>query len=297
MTVANVTTAPVRATPVVTERVPRRRRRSQASLVLRTVVALVSTVIMAFPLWIMLVTAFSGRSSYSGVLDIWPKQLSMRNFERVFAVWPVGSWFVNSVIVTMIITIGTVTLGLLAGFAFAKLSFPLRTPLFLVIIATVMIPTQAILVSQFRLVNRLGLIGTFWAAIIPGIAVSTWAIFLSRQFLLAIPNELLEAARIDGATNVRLFTRIVLPLSRPLIAVLTLMSLLYQWNDFLWPLIVLREPVLYTLPIGLQFLSGQYLNDYGALMAMTLVQVTPLVILFVVFQRWFVQGLATTGLK
>jgi ABC-type glycerol-3-phosphate transport system permease component len=165
-----------------------------------------------------------------------------------------------------------------------------------VLLATMMIPTQAILVPQFRIVNALGLIGTFWAVIIPG-AAATFGIFLARQFMLAIPNELLEAARIDGAGTWRSFLYVVLPLCKPLLAVLTLLSLMYQWNDFLWPLIVLKDPALYTLPIGLQFLQGEFRTDYGALMAMTLISVAPLVVLFLAFQRFFVQGFATTGLK
>ena len=159
-----------------------------------------------------------------------------------------------------------------------------------------MIPVQATLVPSFRIVNAMGLIGTFWAVIIPG-AAATFGVFLSRQFMLAIPTELLEAARIDGAGTGRIFVSVVLPLCKPLLAVLTLLSLMAQWNDFLWPLIVLRDPTLYTLPIGLQFLQGQYQTDYGALMAMTLISVIPLVILFLAFQRFFVQGLATTGLR
>jgi len=115
--------------------------------------------------------------------------------------------------------------------------------------------------------------------------------------MIAIPDELIEAAKIDGAGSARIFVSIVLPLCKPLLAVLALLSLMYQWNDFLWPLIVLREPERYTLPIGLQFLQGQYQTDYGALMAMTLVSVAPLVVLFLAFQRFFVQGLATTGIR
>lgn len=140
------------------------------------------------------------------------------------------------------------------------------------------------------------LLGLFWAVIIPG-AAATFGIFLARQFMIGIPNELMEAARIDGAGTLRIFWSVILPLSKPLLAVLTLLSLMYQWNDFLWPLIVLKDPNLYTLPIGLQFLKGQYTTDYGALMAMTLISVAPLVLLFLAFQRFFVQGLATTGLK
>ncbi len=272
---------------------PRRSRRF--SLVLRLIIAVVVCLVMLFPLWIMLVTAFAGAGAI-GQLQFWPTTVSLDNFTRVFESWPVGAWFGNSVTVTLITTVLTVVVSVLAGFAFAKLRFPAKEPLFLLLLATMMIPTQAILVSQFRIVNAMGLIGTFWAVIIPG-AAATFGIFLSRQFMLAIPSELLEAARIDGAGTVRMFWSVVLPLCKPLLAVLTLLSLLYQWNDFLWPLIVLREPELYTLPIGLSFLQGQYLTDYGALMAMTLVSVAPLVVLFLVFQRFFVQGFATTGLR
>jgi ABC-type glycerol-3-phosphate transport system permease component len=214
----------------------------------------------------------------------------------VFASWPVGTWFGNSVTVSVITTVLSVIVSVTAGFAFAKLHFPGKTVMFMALLATMMIPVQATLVPSFRIVNAMGLIGTFWAVIIPG-AAATFGVFLSRQFMLAIPTELLEAARIDGAGTPRIFLSVVLPLCKPLLAVLTLLSLMAQWNDFLWPLIVLRDPTLYTLPIGLQFLQGQYQTDYGALMAMTLVSVIPLVILFLAFQRFFVQGLATTGLR
>jgi ABC-type glycerol-3-phosphate transport system permease component len=281
---------------VATERAPGRRRQSRLGLGIRIVVAVVVALVMVFPLWVMLVTAFSGSSVFSQQLELWPRKLTLANFQRVFGAWPVGTWFVNSVTITVITTILTVAVSVTAGFAFAKLRFPAKAALFLLLLATMMIPTQAILVPQFRIVNGLGLVGTFWAVIIPG-AAATFGIFLARQFMLAIPNELMEAATIDGAGALRTFRHIVLPLCKPLLAVLTLLSLMYQWNDFLWPLIVLKDPALYTLPIGLQFLQGQYQTDYGALMAMTLISVAPLVVLFLAFQRFFVQGFATTGLK
>ncbi|SEP69497.1 carbohydrate ABC transporter permease [Microlunatus flavus] len=273
-----------------------RRSRSRVAVVVRVVVSVVVSVIMAFPLWVMVVTAVSGQSVFSSQLDLWPGSFTLSNFARVFQAWPVTAWFSNSVTVTALTTIISVVVSVMAGYGFAKLRFPLKTPLFLLLLSTMMIPTQAILVPQFRLVNAMGLVGTFWAVIIPG-AAATFGIFLARQFMLAIPNELIEAAKIDGAGPVRIFWSIVLPLSKPLLAVLTLLSLMYQWNDFLWPLIVLRDPSLYTLPIGLQFLQGQYQTDYGALMAMTLITVGPLVVLFLVFQRWFVQGFATSGIR
>lgn len=282
-------------TTTPTER-PRRRRRGRTELIVRIVLAVVVALVMAFPLWVMLVTAFSGQSVFTQQLRLLPTQITLVNFRRVLAAWPVGQWFTNSITVSVITTVVSVLVSVAAGYAFAKLRFPGRSALFLLLLSTMMIPTQAILVSQFSIVNRMGLIGTFWAVIIPG-AAATFGIFLARQFILAVPNELLEAARIDGAGPVRIFVYIVLPLCKPLLAVLTLLSLMYQWNDFLWPLIVLRDPSLFTLPIGLQFLQGQYTTDYGALMAMALIAVAPLVVLFLAFQRFFVQGLATTGLR
>ena len=272
------------------------RRRSRRWLVVRVVLASVVCLAMVFPLWVMVVTAFSGVSVFSQQLELWPRRFTLASFEKVFASWPVGTWFGNSITVSVITTVLSVIVSVTAGFAFAKLRFPGKTVMFMALLATMMIPVQATLVPSFRIVNAMGLIGTFWAVIIPG-AAATFGVFLSRQFMLAIPTELLEAARIDGAGTGRIFVSVVLPLCKPLLAVLTLLSLMAQWNDFLWPLIVLRDPTLYTLPIGLQFLQGQYQTDYGALMAMTLISVVPLVILFLAFQRFFVQGLATTGLR
>jgi len=269
---------------------------ARVGLSLRIALAVLVALVMAFPLWVMLTTAFSGQRTFDADVSVIPRHFSLDNFTRVFQAWPVALWFGNSVVVSVITTVLTVVVSVLAGYAFAKLVFPAKDVLFLVLLATMMIPTQAILVPQFRIVNGLGLVGTFWAVIIPG-AAATFGIFLARQFMLAIPDELLEAAELDGAGSLRVFWSIVLPLCKPLLAVLTLLALLYQWNDFLWPLIALKDPNLYTLPIGLQFLQGQYRTDYGALMAMTLIAVAPLVALFLAFQRFFVQGLATTGLR
>ena len=284
------------APAVAADRPSGRRPRSRVGLVVRVVLAVLVCLVMVFPLWIMLITAFSGESVFTQQLRLWPDRVTTRNFSRVLQAWPVGTWFLNSITITAITTLLSVVVSVAAGFAFAKLRFPAKTALFLLLLATMMVPTQAILVPQFRIVNSLGLVGTFWAVIIPG-AAATFGIFLARQFMLAIPKELMEAAHMDGAGTLRTFVSIVLPLCKPLLAVLTLLSLMYQWNDFLWPLIVLKDSSLYTLPIGLQFLQGQYQTDYGALMAMTLLAVAPLVVLFLVFQRYFVQGLATTGIR
>jgi len=273
------------------------RRRSRRGVVVRTVLAVVAGLVFLAPLYQMVITAFSPHDDVFGQsLHLWPSTPTLGSFRFILDNEPVWTWFQNSVVVATLTTILTVVLNVLAGYAFAKLRFPLKTPLFLLLLGTMMIPTQAIIVSQFRIVLRLNLFGTFWAVIIPG-AAAAFGIFLSRQFMLAIPDELLEAAKVDGAGRLRTFVSIVLPLCKPLLAVLALLTFMYQWNDFLWPLIALQTNTLYTLPVGLQFLQGQFTNNYPAIMAMALLSCLPMVVLFLAFQRYFVQGLARSGIR
>ncbi len=288
-------TAPASAASARTRRGPVRRGRRGRRL--RIAVAVVVCLVMLFPLYLMVVTALSPRQDViSQDLHLVPSSPTLANFTRVFALQYFWTWFANSLVVSTIVTALTVVVNLLAGYAFAKLPFPGRSTLFLLLLGTMMVPVQAIIVSQFRVVTTLGLVGTFWAVIVPS-AASAFGIFLARQFIIAIPDELMEAARVDGAGRFRVFFSIVLPLCRPLVAVLVLLTFMYQWNDFLWPLVVLRDPALQTLPVALQAFRGQFTTDYGGLMAMTLVSVAPMVVLFLAFQRYFVQGLARTGIR
>ena len=190
----------------------------------------------------------------------------------------------------------SVSINLLAGYAFAKIPFRGRSALFILVLSTLMIPAQAIMIPQFRIVSNLGIYGTFWGVILPT-AATALGIFLARQFFLSIPDELLEAAKLDGAGQLRIFWSVVLPLARPLIAVMVLLAFMNTWNDFLWPLIVLKDPQLYTLPVSLRFLQGEFSSDYGGLMAAGLISCLPLVVLFLILQKWFVQGIARTGIR
>jgi ABC-type glycerol-3-phosphate transport system permease component len=265
----------------------------------RVVVAVLVTLVMAFPLYWMVVTAFSTRADlYAPGLHLWPQHPTLDNFSTPLRAFPVGTWFRNSLGISLAVTAITVVVNLLAGYAFAKMPFRGRTPLFLLLLSTMMIPIQAIMVPQFDLVIDLGLYGSLWSVILPTSA-TVFGIFLARQFFLAIPDELLEAARVDGAGTLRTFARIVLPLSRPLVAVLVLLTFMGAWNDFAWPLIALfSSQDLFTLPVGLVTdLKGQYGTNYGALMAMSLLLILPMVVLFVAFQRYFVAGLARSGIR
>ncbi len=278
-------------------RAPLHLRRSRGLLAVRLVAAVVVCAVVLFPLYWMVVVALSSRSDLlGGTLRLWPRQLTTENFSRVLSAFPVTTWFGNSVAIALTTAILTVVVNLLGGYAFAQLKFRGSNAIFLAALATLTLPVQVIMVALFRLVTTLGLYGSYWAVILPT-AASAFGLFLARQFILAIPHDLVEAARIDGAGHLRVFTRIVLPLSKPLIAVLFFMSLLSTWNDFAWPLIALQDNRLFTLPIGLLYLQGQFGPDYGATMAFALINVTPMVILFLVFQRYFVQGFARSGIR
>lgn len=275
----------------------RRRRHQNRGRALRIVLAILVSAVLLFPLYWMVVVALSSRAELlGGQLRLWPRELTLSNFSRVLDSFPVATWFSNSLAISLVTAIIIVVFNLWAGYAFAHLRFRGATPLFLLALSTLMVPVQVIMVSLFRLVTAMGLYGTYWAVILPT-AASAFGIFLARQFMLAIPRELIEAARMDGAGYVKVFTRVVLPLSKPLIAVLFFMSLLSSWNDFAWPLIALKQNELFTLPIGLLYLQGQFGSDYGATMAFALINVAPMVLLFLVFQRYFVQGFARTGIR
>jgi ABC-type glycerol-3-phosphate transport system permease component len=245
----------------------------------------------------MCVVAFSPRGEvFLPGLHLWPSELTLENFDKVFRRFNVLDWFGNSVVIGTFVTVLTVFVNLLAGYAFARLRFRGRNVIFLLALATMMIPVQAIMVAQFKLVSALGIYGTYWGVILPT-ASAAFGIFLARQFFIGIPDEIIEAARIDGAGPMRIFLQVVLPLCKPLIAVLTLLTLMGTWNDFAWPLIALKDNELFTLPIGLLYLKNQTSPDYNSIMALALISVLPMVILFLAFQRYFVQGFARSGIK
>ncbi|MFZ7088850.1 carbohydrate ABC transporter permease [Curtobacterium sp. RRHDQ10] len=266
---------------------------------LRITAAVVVSIVMAFPLYWMLLTAFSTRADlYAPGLHLWPQHITIQNFVRPFSEFPIWRWFANSLVISVVVTIITVVCNLLAGYAFAKLPFRGRNALFLVLLSTLMIPPQAIIVPQFLISIGLHLYGGIWAVILPESA-AIFGVFLARQFFIAVPDELIEAARIDGAGQFRVFFSVVLPLCRPLLAVLVLLTFMGEWNAFGWPLVALSgNQDLFTVPIGIVgTLQGQYTSDYGAIMAVNLLMIVPIVALFLAFQRYFVEGLSRSGLR
>jgi alpha-1,4-digalacturonate transport system permease protein len=163
-------------------------------------------------------------------------------------------------------------------------------------LAMIMIPLQVILIPIYLVVSSLGLVNTYWGMIIPAAATPT-GVFIMRQYMLTIPDELIEAARIDGAGEFRIFARIVLPLCRPALAVVAIFSILWRWNDFIWPLLIAQKEELYTLPVALALLNGQLVVPYNIVLAMSVMSIIPVLFMFVFMQRQIIQGIAQTGIK
>ncbi len=225
-----------------------------------------------------------------------PREFTLVNYTDIFTKVEFGKWYFNSALVGVITTLLTLFFASTSGYAFARIPFPGRNLIFWFILATMMIPGVITYVPIYILLKNLGLIDSIPGLIIP-FMVTAFGIFLMRQFFLAIPTELEEAARVDGAGRIRTFVQIVLPLARPALAALTIFTFMGRWNDFLMPLIIISSPDKYTLPLGMSTFRSLYKTDWGLLMGGSILVMIPIVIMFVSFQRFFIEGISYTGLK
>lgn len=227
-----------------------------------------------------------------------PSILQWNNYVRVTEVVDLGRSYLNSLLVTGLTVVGILFTSSLAGFAFAKYQFPGRDVLFAMILATMMIPFFVILIPVFYIVKQFGWTNNYFGLIMPGL-VSAYGIFMMRQFILTLPDELLDAARIDGANEFRIYWQIILPLTGPALATLGVFNMISVWNSFLWPLLIAQSPDLYTVPLALNNLRtfGMEAQVLNLQMAGTVASVIPTLIVFVFLQRYFTQGIALTGLK
>lgn len=278
-------------------RVKRRPRDRVARLVLHIVLVLGLLAMVGPFLW-MLLSSFKSEGEIREVPPTWwPRDFALGNYTELFDRLSFPTYFTNSVVVAVAVTAGNLVLCSAAGYALAKMRFPGRKALLGLVLGTVMVPGMVTFVPLFVLVSKMGLTNTFAGLILPFL-VGAFGVFFMRQFILSIPDELIESARIDGAGEVRIFLRIILPLCRPALATLGILTFLGSWNNFLWPLVVATTEDKYTLPVALALYSvGQNETDYGLLLAGSVVVVVPVLVVFVLLQRHFVRGIATTGLK
>ncbi|MGD9030962.1 MAG: ABC transporter permease subunit [Anaerolineae bacterium] len=221
---------------------------------------------------------------------------SLDNYVEGVQSFEFATYFRNSVIVTVAATILTLLVNSMAAFALAKYRFRGRTAIFLIMISTLMVPLSVVLVPVFLVITRVGWNNNLLGVIVPGAATPT-GVFLLRQYMLTIPDDLIDAARIDGASEWRIYSHVILPLARPALAVLTIFSVMWRWNDFLWPLVVLSRSEVFTLQVGLQSFQGQLNIQWHLILAMTVLTLLPITIVFALLQRNITTGIATTGMK
>jgi len=225
-----------------------------------------------------------------------PSDPTLEHYRAVFTRLDMGRYLLNSILVAFAVTGTSLIINAMAGYAFAKLRFRGRDVTFRVLAAGLMLPVQVVMLPLFLIFKQIGLINTYWGVIIPSMA-SIFAIFLIRQYATAIPDDLLDAARIDGASEARIFRAVVLPVITPILATLAIWTFLTTWNDFMWPLIVLSDESRYTLPVSLANLVGEHAQDVELMMAGSVVTVLPVLALFLFLQRYYIAGLVAGSVK
>jgi multiple sugar transport system permease protein len=255
-------------------------------------------VVMAAPFVWMILSSFKTTRELRQAPTRWvPQDPTLENYRELFQRLDFPRYFFNSTVVAVAVTAGNLLFCSMLGYALAKLEFPGKRVLFAVVLATLMIPGLVTLVPLFVLIANLELTNTHAGLILPFVA-GAFGVFLMRQFILGIPDDLLDAARVDGAGEYRIFFRIVLPLCGPALATLGVLTFLSYWNSFLWPLVVATTEDMYTLPVALALFSiGQQESNIALLMAGSVVVILPVVVLFFAMQRYVIRGIATTGLK
>lgn len=255
---------------------------------------LLGAVVMLSPFLVMLVVSLVPTSAFLA-RNFSFSQFSLDNYSSVFEQVPFARFYFNSAFVTVSVTLLQILIASLAAFAFARLRFRGRETIFLFYLATLMIPFPVTLIPNFLIVKSLGWYDTYWALIVPSL-FSVFAVFLLRQYYRGIPIDLDEAARMDGASSLRIWWQVIVPLSGPVLATLAIFVFQGTWNDFLWPLVVTSSEQMRTIPVGLAAFVGQYSTAWGQLMAGSVIALLPVLVIYVLGQNWFVKGITLSGM-
>ncbi len=278
----------------------RRNFRKTVSVAVWFLLALFLAIVFFFPLYFMVSSSFKAETEVLAVPIHWfPHEFQgLKNFESAFDALPLGRFFLNSTLMATVDVIVTVFFSALAGYGFAKFRFPGRRLMFFFILSLLTVPFQILLVPLFMEIHRFGWDDTYRGLIIPGI-MNALGVFMMRQFAYSIPDEMLDAARIDGASEFRIFLRIVFPLLAPASASLALIIFLFSWNNFLWPLIVVKNQDIATIPVGITGFTQAHTRqpEWAVAMAVSTIATLPVALLFVFFQRYFIEGIILSGMK
>lgn len=271
-----------------------RRPRNAGDIILYIVLA-IGAVLMVFPfVWMVATSLKLPQDLYS--ISIIPPTPTLDNYRHVFAETEFIRWFANSMFVATVVTISVVLFNSLVGYVLAKFEFPGRQFVFILILSTLMVPTEMLVIPWFMMSIEFGWTDSYWGIMFPGV-ISAFGIFLMRQFFHSVPNELLDAARIDGLSEFGIYWRIALPLVKPALAALAIFTFLGNWNAYLWPLTVTQSEEMQTLPVGVSLFSSEAGSQYHYIMAAASLATLPVLIVFAIFQRQIIRGIALTGLK
>ena len=252
-------------------------------------------IIMVFPFLWMLATSLKPQPEiYS--LSLMPDNPTLSNYARLFDVGRFGRWFFNSLLVALGVTISAVFFDSLVGYVLCKFDFPFKKVIFVLILATIMIPMEMLVIPWYTMFTNAGINDSYLGIMLPGM-MTGFGVFLMKQFFTSVPDDLLDAARVDGLDEFRIWLKIAMPMVKPAISALAILTFLHNWNTFLWPLIITTDSSLFTIPVGLSFFSGEYQTQWQLVMAGASFATVPVIAVFLIFQRKIIQGIQLTGMK
>jgi multiple sugar transport system permease protein len=257
----------------------------------------IGVVFMTLPFVWMITTSLKVREQTLAYPPVWiPNPFRWENYRDIWQLMPFGKFYLNSLKISSLVSLGQVITGSMGGYAFAKLRFPGRNVMFTAYLTTLMIPYVVTMIPMFMIMRYLGWINNHASVIVP-LLTNALATFLMRQFFLSIPDELLDAARIDGANPFQIYIRIMMPLAKPALATVAIFSFIASWNDFLWPLLMLQREKLKTITVGLSYFNSMYTVQWHYLMAASVTALVPTLLLFVFLQKYYARGFVTSGLR
>ncbi len=273
----------------------RRRFRFDFGRLAAYVLLAVGSVVMAFPFLWMVLSAFKPLKEIFR-FNFWPQVWTLVNFQDVLLRTQFPRWFLNSLIVAGISTVSVLFFASLVGYTLTRLRFPGRNLIFILILSTLMIPTEMLVIPWYVMSTEYGWVNTFWGIAFPGL-IPAFGVFLMRQFFESLPRDLFDAGRVDGVSEFGLFWRVGLPLVGPGLAALGIFNFVGNWNAYLWPLIVAKSPSMRTIPVGVAFFSGEAGTEWNLIMAAAALAIIPVLLVFFIFQRQIIEGVVLTGVK
>jgi multiple sugar transport system permease protein len=270
--------------------------RNKQNILVHLVLVLVGIIFIIPFIWMASTSLKDNIEVYTRPLAIIPEKLRFDNYQQAFELVPFGRFYINTIILTTGRVIGQVILASLAGYSFARLRFPGRNFLFVLVLGIMMVPYMVTIIPRFMILLRLNWLDTYWGLIIPGLA-DAFGVFLLRQFYLSFPQDLIDAAEMDGCNPLQTFMRVAFPLARPTLAAYAFLVIMWSWNDFLWPLIVVSSTKMLTISLGIQLFQNQYTKNLAVMMAAATISIFPIMVVFILAQKYIIEGITMSGLK